>query len=153
LLLDFGFQSLLKGVPMSEENKALMRRFYAELFGKKNLGAIDEYLADSFLDNDPNPGQKPGVDGVKETLGGYLQAFPDMQVDVDFQVAEGDKVVSRLIISGTQTGDMPGVPATGKAVRFTVMDVGRVVNGKIVERWGNDDTLGMMQQLGVIPTG
>lgn len=138
---------------MSEENKALMRRFYAELFDEKNIGAIDDYLADSFVDHDPGPEQKPGTNGVKESLQVYLRALPDLQLDVDFQVAEGDLVVSRLTMSGTQTGDFPGLPATGRAVKFTVMDAARIVNGKIVDSWGIADIFGMMQQLGVIPTG
>lgn len=137
---------------MSEENKAFMRRFYEELFNSKNLDVLDQYLASSFVDHNPAPGQNPGLAGAKEMIGAYLSGFPDLQASVDFQVAEGDIVVSRLTMSGTQTGDFPGVPATGKPVTFTVMDAARISDAKVAEHWGNEDTMGMLQQLGVIPS-
>lgn len=137
---------------MSEENKAFMRRFYEELFNSKNVDVLDQYLSSSFVDHNPAPGQSPGLVGAKEMIGAYLSGFPDLQTAIDFQVAEGDIVVSRMTMSGTQTGDFPGVPATGKAVMFTVMDAARISDGKIAEHWGNEDTMGMLQQLGVIPS-
>ena len=98
------------------------------------------------------PGQGPGIDGVKQVLGGYLTAFPDLSINVDWMISEGDMVVSRLTFQGTNTGEMMGMPATNKKATFTAMDAARVAGSKIVEHWGNEDSMGMMQQLGVIPT-
>ncbi len=136
---------------MSEENKALMRSFYEGLFDKKDLGVLDRTLTSDFVDHNPSPGQAPGVEGAKQLLGMYLAAFPDLHVHLDWQVAEGDMVVSRMTMHGTNQGDFAGMPATGKEVKFTVTDSARITGGKIAERWGDEDQLGMMVQLGIIP--
>ncbi len=136
---------------MSEENKALMRSFYEGLFDKKDLGVLDRTLTSDFVDHNPSPGQAPGVEGAKQLLGMYLAAFPDLHVHLDWQVAEGDMVVSRMTMHGTNQGDFAGMAATGKEVKFTVTDSARITGGKIAERWGDEDQLGMMVQLGIIP--
>ena len=137
---------------MSEENKALVNAFIKGIFQDKDLSVVDKYVDPSFVDHDMMPGQGPGIDGVKQVLGGYLTAFPDLSINVDLMISEGDMVVSRLTFQGTNTGEMMGMPATNKKATFTAMDAARVANGKIVEHWGNEDSLGMMKQLGVIPT-
>jgi predicted ester cyclase len=78
-------------------------------------------------------------------------AFPDMHVVVEDQIAEGDKVVSRLTIRGTLQGDFLGIPPTGKQVSVTGIGIDRIENDKFVESWGNFDALGLMQELGAIP--
>lgn len=137
---------------MSEENKALMRQFLDGVFNEKNLDLVDQMVDSTFVDHNPGPGQKPGVAGAKEFLGGYLSAFPDMHLHFDFIVAEGDMVVARLTIHGSNTGEMAGMPPTGKEVNFTVMDALGFSNGKIAERWGNVDEVAIMQQLGLFPS-
>ena len=137
---------------MSEENKALVNAFYKGIFQDKDLSVVDKYVDPSFVDHDMMPGQGPGIDGVKQVLGGYITAFPDLLINVDWMISEGDMVVSRLTFQGTNTGEMMGMPATNKKATFTAMDAARVAGSKIVEHWGNEDSMGMMQQLGVIPT-
>ena len=78
-------------------------------------------------------------------------AFPNVEEIIEDQVAEGDKVATRLTFSGTHSGELMGIPPTGKQVTFTAITIDQLVDGKITERWHLFDTLGMLQQLGVIP--
>ena len=107
------------------------------------------------VDHDPqNPfGGTPGPEGTKQAIAMYRAAFPDLRIKIEAQVAEGDLVVTRWTSTGTQDGDMPGLPASHNKVKVTGIGMDRVENGKIVEGWNNWDTLGMMQQLGAVPAG
>lgn len=136
---------------MSEANKALARRWYAEVFAKKNLRAIDELVSPHVLDHAAPPGTPAGIEGAKQILGMYLAAFPDVHLAVEDMIAEGDKVVVRYTIRGTHKGDLMGIPPTGKPVTLAGIEILRVAGGKIVEHWESLDELGMMRQLGVIP--
>ena len=89
---------------------------------------------------------------MKQMMGMFFGAFPDMHSTVEDLIAEGDKVVGYMTTTGTHTGDFMGIPATNKKVSFKEVHAVRIVNGKAVEHWGLSDDLGMMQQLGVIPT-
>ena len=133
------------------ENKAMVSRFYEEVLNKHNPDAMEEFFAADFVDHNPSPGQAPGLEGVKQEFVMMFTAFPDMHLTVDHQIAEGDKVVSRLTVHGTHKGDFMHIPATGKPLTITGIDIVRIKDGKAVERWGNFDELGMMLQLGVIP--
>ena len=82
---------------------------------------------------------------------GFAAAVPDARYTVEDMIAEGDRVVSRFTMTGTQTGEMQGIPPTGKQCKVAGIDIFRVVDGKIVEHWDAVDQLGMLQQLGVIP--
>ena len=137
---------------MSEQNKAIARRVFEEVWNKGNLDALDEvYVADVVGHNAP-PGQPPGIKGTRQFIGMYLQAFPDTRMVVEDQVAEGDKVVTRWTATGTHRGELMGMPPTGKSVRVTGITINRLEGGKIVEEWGTFDQLGMLQQLGAIPS-
>ena len=132
---------------MSEENKALIRRFYEEVWNDKNLEAIDELVATDSVDHDLPPGRE----GAKAFISMYLSAFPDTKMTIEDLLAEGDKVVTRWSATGTHTGELMGIPATGKQVTVTGLDINRYSGGKSVEHWGEFDQMGMMQQLGVVP--
>lgn len=133
---------------MSEENKAMARRLYSELASQGDLSLANELVAKDFVDhNPPGPDIAPGREGFKQVFTGFFSAFPDMTMTVD----EGDKVVTRATVSGTHLGDYMGMPATGKTFSIGIVDILRFKDGKIAERWGESDTIGMMQQLGVIP--
>ena len=139
-------------VTMSTEvNKASMRRFYDEVFNKKNRAAIDEFIDPTQVDHAAPPGTPGGLEGAKHTVTMYLTAFPDLHFTVEDLIAEGDKVVARLTTRGTQQGAFMGIPPTGKQVTVTAIDINRIVGGKSVEHWLNMDTQGLLQQLGVIP--
>ena len=137
---------------MSEENKAILRRFIEEVLNKKNLGAADQFMAPNFVDHDPaSPGAEPNIEGFKQAFGVFFTAFPDLTYTIEDIMAEGDKVVVRGTFRGTQRAEFMGIPATGKEINVTGIHIARMANGKMVEHWGNDNDLGMMQQLGVIP--
>ena len=136
---------------MSEENKALVRSIYREMLNEKNLAAMDKYVAADVVDHNPGPGQGPGLEGAKQSFNEMFTAFPDLSGTVDLMISEGDLVVTRITMSGTHTGDFAGMPATGKKFSISGIDTLRITNGKIVERWGNFDDAGMMQQLGAMP--
>ena len=107
--------------------------------------------AEDVVDHNPMPDQKAGRAGVQQAADVYRVAFPDLSTTIDVQVAEGDYVTNRGTGGGTNTGDMMGMPATGKSAVITWMDIYRIENGKIAEYWHNEDVAGMLQQLGVLP--
>ena len=136
---------------MSEENKALVRRQTEEVFNKHNPDAVDEIYAPDFVNHSAPPGMPNDRAGLKALVGMNLGAFPDLKVTSDFQLAEGDKVVMRWTATGTHTGELMGIPATGKPVKMTGIAIVRFADGKIAELWMESDQMGMMQQLGVVP--
>lgn len=139
---------------MSEEkNKEVTRRFSAEVWGEGNAALADELLAPDLVEHTPFPASTPGLEGHKQVLAMFRAAFPDLKVTVDEVIAEGDWTFLRWHGEGTQTGPLMDIPATGKTVRVTGMDVLKLENGKIKERWAEINALGLMQQLGVIPGG
>lgn len=138
---------------MSEENKALARRFYEELVNAQNLDAAEQFVAPDFIEHLPMPpGTPPGLEGFKVFMGAYFQAFPDLRLNVEWMVAEGDMVVTHLTVRGTHKGELMGIPPTGKEVTVTLTDANRISGGKFVEHWANFDQFGLMQQIGAIPT-
>ena len=137
---------------MSEENKAIIRRFFEEFANKGDESVVDKLIGEDIVDHNPqDPNIPPGAEGVKQLFAGRRMAFPDMRVTVEDLVAEGDKVVLRSTVTGTHKGEFMGIPPTGNSFSFGNIAIFRIEDGKIVERWGEADVMGMMQQLGVIP--
>jgi steroid delta-isomerase-like uncharacterized protein len=136
----------------AEQNKALVRRFYEEI-DKGNLAAMDELVAEDYLDHSPPPfpGLAPGREGLKQAFTLFWDATPGYH-QIEDQIAEGDKVVTRLIAYGTHEGDLPGIPRTGNKLQMTATVIHRLSDGKLAEKWSDKDVLGFLQQLGVIPT-
>jgi steroid delta-isomerase-like uncharacterized protein len=134
----------------NEENKAVVQRFWDE-WNNKNLEAMADLVAEDGADHALPPGVPANKEGSFKLIAMYMQAFPDLHIKVEDLIAEGDKVVCRITSSGTNTGPLMGMPATGKSATMTAIHIFRVRNGKLQERWANQDDLGMMQQLGVIP--
>ncbi len=137
---------------MSEENKALARRFYEEVFNQENLEVADEIAAQDHVNHDPTlPDVPSGPEGLKQIVNLYHSAFPDANITVEDQIAEGDKVVNRWTGRGTHQGELMGVPPSGNRVEVSGMDVMRISAGKIAETWSQYDAMGMMQQIGAVP--
>ena len=134
----------------TEENKATERRHFEELWNQGNLAVADELFAITFLDQSIQP-PIHGLEALKHLITLYRTAFPDLYATIEDQIAEGDKVVNRLTIRGTHQGDLMGISPTGKQISVTGIVISRFDHGKIVEGWSNIDTLGLFQQLGVIP--
>ncbi len=138
---------------MSEENKALVRRFMEGVVEKDNLAFANQIFADDFVYHPPPLGLPTrGPKSIIQRVAMLRAVFPDLQYTVEDEIAEGDKVVHRLTGRGTHQGEYLGIPPTGKQVTWTVTAIYRIAGGKIAERWINVDDLGMMQQLGVVPS-
>ena len=136
---------------MSADNKSLHRRFVEEVFNQGNLAAVDELVAPDIIDHNAFPGLTPGSEGVKQIASILRAAFPDIHYTLEDEIAEGDKAVVRDTMRGTHRGEFMGIAPTGKQVTVGGMDITRWSNGKIVEHWAQFDTLGLLQQLGVVP--
>ncbi|MGI8825902.1 MAG: ester cyclase [Chloroflexota bacterium] len=134
-----------------EVNKDIVRRLLEEGFNAGNPDAFDRYLADDFVHHDPVNPDIIDREGLKHYWAGICSAFPDRQVVADELIAEGSRVVKRATFRGTQTGPLPGLPPTGKAVTMSGVGVYRIEDGRVKELWFLVDTFGMLQQLGAIP--
>ena len=136
---------------MSNQNKLILRRFFEELFNQGNLAAADEIVGVHYLNHNAVPGETPGRAGLTQFVSYLHSAFRDLNFTIEDQLAESDKVVTRWNATGIHQGEFAGVPATGKPVVITAINIHRVVDGQIQEGWLNWDALGLLQQLGVVP--
>lgn len=138
---------------MSEEvrNKALMRRFYEELWSRGNLGAIPELVAEDFVDHRAPVGQPSGREELAGLVVMWRTGFPDMQETVEDLISEGDKVMGRFLMRGTHRGEFMGVAPTGRSVTMSGIDIVRIADGKISEFWYAEQMLELMQQLDAAP--
>jgi steroid delta-isomerase-like uncharacterized protein len=139
---------------MSEENKALARREVEEIFTQGKLDVAEEIYTSDFVDHDlVLPREMHGPEEMKEYVGMYRSAFPDLKVTLEDQVAEGDKVVNRWTAQGTHLGEYMGIAPTGKEVRFAGMHISHITQeGKIAENWEVYDLMGLMRQIGAVST-
>jgi steroid delta-isomerase-like uncharacterized protein len=137
---------------MSATNRAVIQRFIEEILNQKKLDVADEIVAENFVELDPFPGQGPGRQGLKDVLSMFIDGFPDMHWVIEEQIAEGDKVMTRFTWAGTHQGAFMGIPATGKPVKVKGVVIDRVVGGWMVDSRILMDSMGMLQQLGVLPS-
>ena len=135
----------------AEDNKALVRRFVDEVQSGGNIDLIDEVCSPGFVNHSAPPGIPADREGVKIVTAMFRGAFPDSYFTLEDMVAEGDKVATRKTFHGTHGGDFMGMPPTGRVVSMGLIDIVRVSDGRVVEHWAMGDSLGLMQQLGVIP--
>ena len=136
----------------TENNKALIRRVNEEAINQGNLALLDELVGSDYVEHDPNyPQPVRGAEGLKQYFQTFRSAFPDLHFTIEDIIGEGDTVAVRQTGRGTHQGELFGIPPTGKQLTVTAMHFHRFVNGKVVESWVNSDSMGMLQQLGVIP--
>jgi len=134
----------------AETNKTVARREVEEFEGKGNLKVADKVFAPAYSLH--FPGYPPmDVEGHKMLISAFHAGFPDMRITVEEQVAEGNRVTNRVMLTGTNTGDFQGMPPTGKQVTITGINMMQFEDGQIVEIRGVLDVMGLMQQLGAIP--
>ena len=132
-------------------HEATMRRLY-ELISAGDIDGFGEHVADDFVEHDQTPGSGSSKEEVKQLFRMYRAAFPDMHMEVEDVLLCGDTAVARVRVTGTQQGELMGMPATGKSVDVKLIDITRFgEDGLAREHWGVFDALGMMQQLGAIP--
>jgi predicted ester cyclase len=135
----------------AEENKALFRRVYEELWNWGNLSVAEEVIAPDFINHAASPDSNRGPESIRGSVTWARNAFPNLHFEIEELVAEGDMVAGRLTMSGTHEGSLMGESPTGRSVRTNHMHFVRFRDGKAVEHWGVRDDLGMMRQLGLIP--
>ena len=135
----------------AEQNKALVRRFYEEI-DKGNIEILDELLDENYIDHNPPPfpGLGAGREGLKQAFRIFQRATPGFH-RIEEQIADGDKVVTRLTSMGKHEDDLPGAPRTGNDLKMTSITIHRIAGGKLVEKWSEKDMLGFLRQLGVLP--
>jgi steroid delta-isomerase-like uncharacterized protein len=121
---------------MSEENKELVRRYYADVLNGRNLDAVGDYYADERI-----------IEGVRRGCFAYFQAFPDLHLSVEDLIAEGDKVFCRSTMTGTHDGEYKGIPATGRHISSESAEMFRIADGKFVGYWCLSNVAGLMRQL------
>jgi len=134
-----------------EQNKTIIRQFIDETLNQGDIEAAEKFVAKDVVEQVPFPGQGPGIEGVKDVLGGMRAAFPDLHWTVEEQIAEGDKVVSRFEWTGTHRGQFLGVEPTGRSVQVWGIVIDRLQDGKIKDTRILMDALSLMLQLGAIP--
>jgi steroid delta-isomerase-like uncharacterized protein len=137
----------------TEANMNLIRQWWEALNQGNALDVIDEVYAGDYVLHDPTqPESVRGLAGVREFISSVVTGFPDARYTIEDLIATGDKVVQRLTVRGTQQGAFLGIPPTGKQVEVWLMVISRIADNKIAEEWQMVDSLGLMQQLGAIPT-
>src|SRR6266480_6621741 len=147
----------------TENNKAIARRLYEEVWNTGNVAALEELIAPNIVlhfdypADIPGPAEnQPGLEAIKHFVSQFRTTFPDYHFTVELQIAEGDMVVTRGTARGTQTGEYrgltyKGIPPTGKQVTWTETWIYRIADGKLVELWTNEDDVGRLQQIGALP--
>jgi steroid delta-isomerase-like uncharacterized protein len=137
---------------MAQDNAAIVRRFVEEVITQGKIASAAQYVWEDVVEQVPLPGQGPGLDGLKDILRAMRTGFPDIHFSIQEQIAEGDKVASRFEWTGTHKGEFLGVPATGRPVRVWGIVIDRLENGRIKDTRIIMDTLGLMIQLGALPS-
>lgn len=132
-------------------NKALVRGFFEDVWSTGDIARRDAFLASDYRGHLSGSPQTIDRNGWTTWFQGFRSAFPDARFTVEDMIAEGDRVAARLTMRGTHSGPLNGIPATGRSVVVSGMSIERVADGRIVEGWNENDALGMLTQLGVLP--
>jgi steroid delta-isomerase-like uncharacterized protein len=135
----------------TQTNKQLIRDLIDQVWNDGNLDRIDDFISSDYVMHDPVSGDVHGVEGFREFVSTYRNAFPDLRLEVKDQIAEGDRVVTRWLSPGTHQGELMGIAPTGRQTMTPGIVIDRLADGKIRETWSMWDALGLMQELGVVP--
>jgi steroid delta-isomerase-like uncharacterized protein len=136
-----------------EENKMLVRRQFDEIWNRANWATVGELYAPDYVNHDPyNPDQGTGPEGFKQRVSGYRHVLHDFDLRIERQIGEGDMVETYWSLRGTHAGELEGAAPTGKSVYAEGQLLSRIVDGKFVEEWVHWDTLGLLRQIGAIPS-
>lgn len=136
----------------TEKNKEMVRRLYEEVVNKNNIDLVDKFVPANAIENEDL--NYPGRESFKKFFTAFRAAFPDLHFEIEDMIAEGDKVVVRITVTGTNNGvgDFMGIAPTGKKIKMETIDIFRFEGEMMIEHWGRTDTLGMLDQLGIKPT-
>lgn len=133
-----------------KDNKKIVRKYYEEVVNTGDVGLIESYVSPEYTEVLDGKRHPKGIEGAKAHVLGVRQTYPDLQIVIERQIAEGEWVVSCITASGTHIGPWLGIKPTGKHVVFTGVNVDRVVNGRIVEHGGAANMLGPLLEIGAI---
>lgn len=137
---------------VQQQNKDITRRFYHDVFDKGDMGALERVLAPDIVEHESTPGGHPPTrEGIKANIQELRAAFPDIRAEVQEELADGDRVIARVRLTGTHEGPLMDLKPTGRKVSFETIDIIRFRNGKAVEHWGVTDNAGLLMQLGALP--
>ena len=136
---------------MSQQENMQAQQKFGEAVNSGNLNAMKDLVAPNCVDHDPGPGQVPGPEGYIALFLEMRTAFPDFAVAVDHLVADDDNIAFAYTVTGTHSGEFMGHAPTGRKISARGMQISRFENGKMVERWGSSDQLGILQQIGAAP--
>lgn len=134
---------------MSEQNKKVARHLFNEMWNQANFTVVDELVPSTY--DGHSSAEIHGPEGAKAVVVALHEAFPDFSLTIIDQIAEGEKVAMRWTAHGTHKGEFQGIPATGRQMSVSGITILRILDGKIIEGWTNEDMLGFMQQLGAVP--
>lgn len=133
-----------------EQNKEIVLKMY-RAFDGQDIEQGREFMSADIVGQGLDGVSRKGIDSFMEYGMSIFAAFPDGCHVLEEVIAEGDKVVTRGIFKGTHKGELMGIPPTGKQIEFSVVHIDRIINGKVLEHWGQADVFGMMQQLDIVP--
>ncbi len=136
---------------MSRDTNVAAQEHLAENLNSGDIDTAVQSFAEDAVDHDPAPGQGPGREGFRTFFKTLLTAFPDAHIEPAHLVADDEHVSIAYTLTGTHQGEFNGIPASGKRIEVRGVQIGRFANGKIVERWGSSDELGIMRQIGAEP--
>jgi predicted ester cyclase len=135
-----------------ETNRALARRIVEEIINRGNLAVIQEIVAPDYVEHAAPPGLPPTREGLTMFLGSFRAAFPDLHYTIEDSISEGDRVVQRVAAAGTMRGEFAGMPPSHTSASWAEIHISRWSSGKMVEHWAVVDQLGMLRQLGFVPS-
>lgn len=133
----------------ADELKTIVRRVFDDVINARNWDKADRFIASDVIDHTAPSWMPPGIAGIKQQLIAWFSAFPDSHFEIEDMIAQGDRVTVRWTVEGTHEGLFHDIPPTGKHISMSGIEEVRIAYGKIVERWGYPDLLGLLEQLGV----
>ena len=136
----------------TDQNRAIVRRYYDEVLNGRNVALLDEIAVEDYIENDPFPGMGNGREQLKLRAGALISAFSPCTFKIEDIVAEGDRVAVRWRSRGTQSGEFMGIPPTNRSYEIAGIDFHRLVDGRMAEHWHVVDQLSQLQQLGLLST-
>ena len=151
LLSLIGCTSRSQQLTTEQRNKQLIRTYFNEAWNKGNVSVLDTLLSEDYQNHTPStPNPPQGPKGLKPIIGAIRSAFPDLHYEIKDLIATPDRVVARVVMTGTHTGPLFGIPPTGKRIEVNQINIEAIENGRIKNHWRVTDELTLMKQLGVV---